>query len=52
MVETYGEKHTGKIYNVDQSKCISTGHLSAHQKLKTPKGKWNQITDHLAKINI
>lgn len=35
--DIWGKPHWKKICNTDQSKCISIGHVSAHQKLKTPR---------------
>jgi len=33
--DIWGKTHWKKIYDTDQSKCISIGHVSAHQNLKT-----------------
>lgn len=51
--KTHWKKHTGKkICDTDQSKCISIGHVSVHQKNQNPEAMWNQMADHLAKINV
>lgn len=49
---TLEKTHWKKIYDTDQSKCISIGHVSVHQKNKNPEAMWNQMADHLAKINV
>ena len=50
--DVWGKTHWKKVYDIAQSKNISIGHVSAHQKPKNPEAKWNQMADDFARINV